>query len=412
MGSGDTTTLKNDLAVVKDLGTFVACSDVGAWALHQYLAELLNTYRGGRDNLFKFKATEAGAQDPVDLALKIVDWYFGKISHHKTQTLELTNEMQALVAQTGAEERQLVAAGRNLDLVLANVLRKTTEHGLVAPRTRGNGKEFTNELESLHSDESIHLGVVDPYTRLNNIMDALPPLEVIMDQPFMVLCREIDGNYNYRAEFYIHTLIRKASQLARAYHTSTTNTEGGSASAQRRAENINREVIRSERQIILAALRHLRSNAYKKRHSAENKHTASDESQMKDVLNEMVRNPSWGYDKFNALLKDNTDASKWFKTLSTKTRAMSVGDREPPKRPERTAIAAPAKAEAGMKRGRATSAEHAAKDPPGKDKRPPKKAKKNAADNGGKKDVSKVRCYGCNELGHYKSDCPNKRSSE
>ena len=76
MGSGDTTTLKNDLTVVKDLGTFVTCSDVGALALHQYLAELLHTYRGGRDNLFKFKATEAGAQDPVDLALKIVDLYF------------------------------------------------------------------------------------------------------------------------------------------------------------------------------------------------------------------------------------------------------------------------------------------------------------------------------------------------
>ena len=56
MGSDDTTTLKNDLTVVKDLGTFVACSDMGAWALHQYLAELLHTYRGGRDNLFKFKS--------------------------------------------------------------------------------------------------------------------------------------------------------------------------------------------------------------------------------------------------------------------------------------------------------------------------------------------------------------------
>ena len=106
----------------------------------------------------------------------------------------------------------------------------------------------------------------------------------------MVLCREIDGNYNYRAEFYIHTLIRKASQLARAFHTSTTNTEGGSSSAQRRAENINREVIRSERQVILAALRYLNSNTYKERHSAKNKHSPSDEKQMQDVLNKMIEN--------------------------------------------------------------------------------------------------------------------------
>ena len=411
MGSDDNTTLKNDLAVVKDLGTFVACSDVGAWALHQYLAELLHTYRGGRDNLFKFKATEAGAQDPVDLALKIVDVYFSKITHNKTQTLEMASEMQTLTAQTGAEERHIRAAGRNLDLMLANVLRDTTEHGLVAPRVRGNGKEFTNELESLKSDDVNHLGVVDPYVRLNNIMNELPPLEIIMGQPFMVLCREIDGNYNYRAEFYVHTLIRKASQLARAYYTSTTNAEGGSASAQRRAENINREVIRSERQVILAALKHLNSNTYKERHSAKNKHSADDEGQMKDVYKKMLENPSWGYDKFQDLLRDKPEASKWFKTLSTRTRAMSTGDREPPKRPERAPIAATAKAEAGTKRGRANSAEPVAKDTPGKDPRPPKKPKKSAGDNGGKKDMSKVRCFSCNEMGHYKSNCP-KRSSE
>lgn len=411
MGSDDTTTLKNDLAVVKDLGTFVACSDVGAWALHQYLAELLHTYRGGRDNLFKFKATEAGAQDPVDLALKIVDVYFSKITHNKTQTLEMASEMQTLTAQTGAEERHIRAAGRNLDLMLANVLRDTTEHGLVAPRVRGNGKEFTNELESLKSDDVNHLGVVDPYVRLNNIMNELPPLEITMGQPFMVLCREIDGNYNYRAEFYVHTLIRKASQLARAYYTSTTNAEGGSASAQRRAENINREVIRSERQVILAALKHLNSNTYKERHSAKNKHSADDEGQMKDVYKRMLENPSWGYDKFQDLLRDKPEASKWFKTLSTRTRAMSTGDREPPKRPERAPIAATAKAEAGTKRGRANSAEPVAKDTPGKDPRPPKKPKKSAGDNGGKKDMSKVRCFSCNEMGHYKSNCP-KRSSE
>ena len=411
MGSDDNTTLKNDLAVVKDLGTFVACSDVGAWALHQYLAELLHTYRGGRDNLFKFKATEAGAQDPVDLALKILDVYFTKITHHKAQVLEMANEMPTLIAQTSAEERHIKAAGRNLDLMLANVLRDTTEHGLVAPRVRGNGKGFTNELESLKGDDTNHLGYVDPYVRLNNIMNELPPLEIIMDQPFMVLCREIDGNFNYRAEFYIHTLIRKASQLARAFHTSTTNAEGGGASAQRRAENINREVIRSERQVILAALRHLVSNAYKERHSAKDKHTASEEGQMKDVLDEMLKNPSWGYDKFQDLLRNNPEASKWFKTLSTRTRAMSTGDREPPKRPERTAIAATAKAETGAKRARANSAEHVAKDTPGKESRPPKRPKKNAGDNGGKKDLSKVRCFSCNELGHYKTNCP-KRSSE
>ena len=148
-----------------------------------------------------------------------------------------------------------------------------------------------------------------------------------MDQPFMVLCREIDGNYNYRAEFYVHTLIRKASQLARAYYTSTTNAEGGGASAQRRAENVNRKVIRSERQVILAALRHLVSKTYKRRHSAEDKHTANEEGQMKDVLDEMLKNPSWGYDKFQDLLRNNPEASKWFKTLSTRTRAMSTGDR-------------------------------------------------------------------------------------
>ena len=50
MGSDNTTTLNNDLTVVKDLGTLVACSGVGGWALHQYLAELLNTYRGGQEN--------------------------------------------------------------------------------------------------------------------------------------------------------------------------------------------------------------------------------------------------------------------------------------------------------------------------------------------------------------------------
>ena len=258
---------------------------------------------------------------------------------------------------------------------------------------------------------SNHLGVADPYARLNNIMNELPPLEIIMDQPFMVLCREIDGNYNYRAEFYVHTLIRKASQLARAYYTSTTNAEGGGASAQRRAENVNRKVIRSERQVILAALRHLVSKTYKRRHSAEDKHTANEEGQMKDVLDEMLKNPSWGYDKFQDLLRNNPEASKWFKTLSTRTRAMSTGDREPPKRPERTAIAATAKAETGAKRARANSAEPVAKDTPGKDPRPPKKPKKSAGDNGGKKDMSKVRCFSCNEMGHYKSNCP-RRSSE
>ena len=291
----------------------------------------------------------------------------------------MTSEMQNLVAQTGAEERHIVAASRNLDLVLANVLRKTTEHGLVAPRVRGNGKEFRNELESLHSDESIHLGVVDPYTRLNNIMDALPPLEIIIYKPFMVLCREIDCNYNYRAEFFIHTLIRKdRSSIERI--TLDDQQRGGSASAQRRAENISSEVI-EERQVILAALRHLNSKTYK--NAIQSRSYGLEEKQMQDVLDEMVKNPSWRYDKFNSLLKDNTDASKWFKTLSTNTRAMSTGDREPPKRPERAAIAAPAKAEAGVKRGRANSAEHAARDASGKDKRPPKKAKKNAAVNEG-----------------------------
>lgn len=412
MGSDDTTTLKNDLAMVKDLGTFVACSDVGAWALHQYLAELLNTYRGGRNNLFKFKATESGAQDPVDLALKMIEWYFNKITHHRTQTLAMASEMQNLIAHTGAEERHIVAASRSLDLVLMNVLRSSTEHGLVGPRLRGNGKAFTNELESLKSDDSTDWGVTDPFKRLNNIMDQLPPLEIIMEQPFMVLCREIDGNYNYRAEFYIHTIIRKASQLARAYHTSMTNTEGGSSSTQRRTETINREVIRSERRVILAALRHLDSDTYRERHSAKNKHSPSEEKQMQDMLEAMIENPSWGYDKFQVLLKKYSNASKWFKTLSTRTRAMSTGDREPPKRPERAPIAATAKAEAGTKRGRANSAEHAAKNDSGKDKRPPKKAKMSSGVNGGKKDVSKVRCYNCNELGHYKSDCPNKRSSE
>ena len=51
----------------------------------------------------------------------------------------------------------------------------------MAHRVRGNGKEFTNELESLKSDDSADWGVTDPYKRLNNIMGELPPLEIIMD---------------------------------------------------------------------------------------------------------------------------------------------------------------------------------------------------------------------------------------